>query len=126
MLGSDTFWHLIRATFSCCHFYYKNNFAINLLDKKTRLIIRTDKIIVSNHIFLYLFYLFRLNSQYRTYCTPVLLFHSHNNIATTGVFKIIGKRTNASVYSIWVPTLLKFKLITFDSTSTKKALYIYR
>ena len=56
----------------------------------------------------------------------MFFFHSHNNIATTGVFKIICKRTNASVYSIWVPTLLKFKLITFDSTSTKKALYIYR
>lgn len=66
------------------------------------------------------------SSQFRTHSTPVLLFHSHNNIATTVVFKIICKRTNASVYSIWVPTLLKFKLITFDSTSTKKALYIYR
>lgn len=103
---------------SCCHFYYKNNLAINFLNKKTRLIIRTDKIVVANHIFLYLFYLFRLNSQYRTYSTPVLFFHSHNNIATTGVFKIIGKRTDTSIYSIWVPTFLKFKLVTFYSTST--------
>ena len=126
MLGSDTFWHLIRAAFSCRHLNNKNGLAINLLNKKTRLIVRTDKIIVSNHIFLYLFYFFRLNSQNRTHSTPVLLFHSHNNIAATSIFKIIGKCADTPVYSIWIPTFFIFQLVTFYSTSTKKALYIYR
>ena len=51
--------------------------------------------------------------------------HSYNNVPTTSVFKIIGKSTNATIYCIWIPTFLVFKLVAFHCTSTKKAFYIY-
>lgn len=35
-------------------------------------------------------------------------------------------RTAKVKYSIWIPTFFIFQLVTFYSTSIKKALYIYR
>ena len=64
---------------------------------------------------------FLLNSRHAR-----VLFHSHNNIAATSIFKIIGKCADTPVYSIWIPTFFIFQLVTFYSTSIKKALYIYR
>lgn len=54
------------------------------------------------------------------------LLYTNNDIPTTSVFKIIGKGTDATIYCIWIPTFLVFKLVAFYCTSTKKAFYIYR
>ena len=51
--------------------------------------------------------------------------NSHNNVTTTCILKIIGKGTDATIYCIWIPTFLIFKLVAFYCTSTKKAFYIY-
>lgn len=45
LLCRYTVWHLIRSAFSCRDFNYKNCLAINLFCEKTRLIIRTDKVV---------------------------------------------------------------------------------
>ena len=57
-----TVWHLIRSAFSCRDFNYKNCLAINLFYKKTKLIIRTDKVVIANHIPLYLFDRIRIHT----------------------------------------------------------------
>ena len=110
---SNMVWHLIRTTFTSCDFYNKNSLAVNLFDKKTRLIVWTNQIVITNHIFLYLFDRFWIDTKNRTNSMPMFFLYTHNNVATTCILKIIGEGTDAAIflYNFVLPT---FRLTTID------------
>ena len=105
---------------------HKHLLSIYILYASARIEDWLDEVVKTNHRLLNRIELFYLQSLDRPDGHTVLFFNANNNIAATCVVKVIGKRTDASIDSIGIPSFLIFYTRGLDSSRTKKLLYADR
>ena len=66
------------------------------------------------------------NSRNRSLRHAILFFHTHKDVATAKIVKVVGESTDGMIYGYWIPTLLEFNTVGFHLPLVQEVFYVDR
>ena len=124
LFGCHHIRHLVRATFSSRHPYHHHSLSIHRFEEHARLIVRRNQVVEPYHSLLYRFNLVDVNALNRTNSPSVHFVHTHDDIPSARIVKVISESADGPVDRVRIPPFLVFHSVALHHEATQQIFYV--
>ena len=124
LFGGHHIRHLIWATLSSRHPDYHHRLSIHWFEEHARLIVRCYQVVEAHHSLLYRFNLVDVDAFHGADSPSVHFVHTHDDIPSARIVKVIGESADGPVDRVRVPPFLVFHSVALHHEATQQVFYV--